>query len=135
MPGRTTLYIDIDDTIIAKILPGSGRDLRPCVMSQLAVLGRMYDCCWLTVWPYAEPKRSSLFEDRTSIVTLMSCLYGSQINETFRYADWDQDHPQGKAELCSGRTRRKTGTGSKIRFSNLNMRPSPLRESWIVTSA
>ena len=123
MPGRTTLYIDIDDTIIAKILPGSGRDLRPCVMSQLAVLGRMYDCCWLTVWPHAEPNR-----DRTSIVTLMSCSYGSQINETFRYADWDQDHPQGKAEF-------KTGTGSKIRFSNLNMRRSPLRESWIVTSA
>jgi len=99
MQRRTTLYIDIDDTIIAQILPGSGRDLRPCVMSQLAVLGRMYDCCWLTVWPYAEPNRSSLFEDRTSIVTLMSCLYGSQINETFRYADWDQDHPQGKAEF------------------------------------
>ncbi len=49
---KTTLYIDIDDTIIAQILPGSGFDLRPCVMTQLTVLGRMYDCCWLTSWPY-----------------------------------------------------------------------------------
>lgn len=40
MPRRTTLYIDIDDTIIAQIMPGSGFDLRPCVMTQLAVLGR-----------------------------------------------------------------------------------------------
>jgi hypothetical protein len=48
MPRRTTLYIDIDDTIIAQIMPGAGFDLRPCVITQLAVLGRMYDCCWLT---------------------------------------------------------------------------------------
>ena len=31
MTPKTTLYIDIDDTIIAQIFPGAGFDLRPCV--------------------------------------------------------------------------------------------------------
>ena len=53
MPRRATLYIDIDDTIIAQVLPGAGFDLRPCVMTQLTVLSKVYDCCWLTSWPYA----------------------------------------------------------------------------------
>src|ERR1035441_643977 len=51
MPRKTTVYIDIDDTIIAQTLPGSGFDLRPCAMTHLTVLSRMYDCCWLTMWP------------------------------------------------------------------------------------
>ena len=43
-----------------------------------------------------------------SVATLMRCLYGTRINETFRYADWDRDHPDGKAgfvlrEGCSRR--------------------------------
>jgi hypothetical protein len=32
-----------------------------------------------------------------SVVTLMRCLYGTRINDTFRYAEWDRDHPDGKA--------------------------------------
>jgi hypothetical protein len=32
-----------------------------------------------------------------SIATLMRGLYASRINETFRYAEWDRDHPNGKA--------------------------------------
>jgi hypothetical protein len=99
MPGKTTLYIDIDDTIIAQVLPGSGFDLRPCVMTQLRVLGRMYDCCWLTAWPYTELKRPGSYQDGMSVVTMMSCLYGTRINETFRYAEWDRDHEHGKAEF------------------------------------
>jgi len=99
MPRKTTLYIDIDDTIIAQVLPGSGFDLRPCVMTQLRVLGRMYDCCWLTMWPHTAPKHLRSREDRMSIVTLMASLYGAEINEAFRCADWDQNHEQGKAEF------------------------------------
>ena len=99
MARKTTLYIDIDDTIIAQIVPGAGFDLRPCVMTQLTVLGKMYDCCWLTSWPYTEPKRPKSREDRMSIVTMMRCLYGTRINETFRCAEWDRDHDQGKAEF------------------------------------
>ena len=99
MPRKPTLYIDIDDTIIAQVLPGSGFDLRPCVITQLAVLGRMYDCCWLTMWPYREPRRPKARYDGMSIVTMMTCLYGTDINEQFRYAEWDRDHPEGKAEF------------------------------------
>src|ERR1035438_7122956 len=99
MPPKTTLYIDIDDTIIAQVLHGAGFDLRPCVMSQLRVLGRMYDCCWLTMWPYAAPIHPGSYQDGVSIVSMMSCLYGAQINDTFRYAEWDRDHELGKAEF------------------------------------
>jgi hypothetical protein len=94
VPQKTTLYIDIDDTIIAQILPGSGFDLRPGVITQLGVLGRIFDCCWLTSWPcggWNEPA------EVMSVFTLMRCLYGAGINETFRYARWDRDHPDGKA--------------------------------------
>jgi hypothetical protein len=89
-----TLYIDIDDTIIAQILPGSGFDLRPCVITHLTVLGRLYDCCWLTSWPYSSSASSA---PGMSVQTLMRCLYGHRINETFRYAHWNRDHPDGKA--------------------------------------
>jgi len=90
----TTLYIDIDDTIIAQILPGSGFDLRPCVITQLTVLGRLYDCCWLTSWPNspADAPQSVM-----CVQTLMRSLYAHRINEAFRYAGWDRDHPDGKA--------------------------------------
>jgi hypothetical protein len=91
---KTTLYLDIDDTIIAQVLPGSGFDLRPCVITHLTVLGRMYDCFWLTSWPHIDPAAPST---GVSVTTLMRCLYGASVNQTFRYADWDPHHPDGKA--------------------------------------
>ncbi len=94
MQPKTTLYIDIDDTIIAQVLPGSNFDLRPCVITQLTVLGDMYDCCWLTSWRYID---STAPGAGVSVATLMRCLYGSRINQAFRYADWDREHPNGKA--------------------------------------
>ena len=97
MPQKVTLYIDIDDTIIAQALPGSGFDLRPGAMTQLRVLSLMYDCCWLTAWPYFQPGRPDAGGKCMTVVTLMSCLYGTFINERFRYAEWDRDHPDGKA--------------------------------------
>jgi hypothetical protein len=93
---RTTLYIDIDDTIIAQVLPGSGFDLRPCAVTHLTVLGRLYDCCWLTSWPYSPAQTG---ESTMCVLTFMRSIYGHRINETFRYADWDRDHPDGKAEF------------------------------------
>jgi hypothetical protein len=30
---------------------------------------------------------------------MMKCLYGAQINDTFRYGEWDRDHEMGKAEF------------------------------------
>jgi hypothetical protein len=91
---KTTLYLDIDDTILAQVLPGAGLDLRPCVITQLTVLGRMYDCCWLTSWPYTDP---AIPGSGMCVETLMRALYGSGINRTFRYADWDREDPDGKA--------------------------------------
>ena len=99
MQRKTTLYIDIDDTIISQVLPGSAFDLRPCIITQLTVLGRMYDCCWLTSWPYTASASSGA---DVSVATLMRSLYGSTINELFRYADWDRDHPDGKAGFVLG---------------------------------
>src|ERR1035437_2187579 len=32
-----------------------------------------------------------------SVVTLMMCLYVTRVNDTFRYPEWDRDHPDGKA--------------------------------------
>ena len=93
MPSKTTLYIDIDDTILAQVLPGSGFDLRPCIITQLTVLGRLYDCCWLTSWPYT----TAAAPQPVCVQTLLRSLYGHRINETFRYADWDRNHPDGKA--------------------------------------
>lgn len=94
MPPKITLYIDIDDTILAQVLPGAGFDLRPCVVTQLVVLGRLFDCCWLTSWPYAP---ASAPASGMCVQTLVRSLYGQRINETFRYADWDRNHAQGKA--------------------------------------
>lgn len=93
MPRSITLYIDIDDTILAQVLPGSGFDPRPCIITHLTVLGRLYDCCWLTSWPCSPDAPSSSM----CVQTLMRSLYGHRINETFRYARWDRDHPDGKA--------------------------------------
>jgi hypothetical protein len=94
MYRKTTLYVDIDDTILAEILPGSGRELRPCVITHLTVLGQLYDCCWLTSWPYSPADAST---SDMCVQTLMRALYAHRVNETFRYAHWDQDHPDGKA--------------------------------------
>jgi hypothetical protein len=30
---------------------------------------------------------------------MMRCLYGVQINDAFRYAEWDRNHEHGKAEF------------------------------------
>ena len=99
MQRKTTLYIDVDDTIIAQVLPGSGFDLRPCVITHLTILSRMYDCCWLTSWPHIDPASTGT---SVSISTLIRCLYGAAINQNFRYAEWDHDHPDGKAGFVLG---------------------------------
>jgi len=94
MYRKTTLYIDIDDTILAEVLPGSVRDLRPCVITHLTVLAQLYDCCWLTSWPWSPDDAPP---GTMCVQTLMRALYAHRINETFRYAKWDPDHPNGKA--------------------------------------
>jgi hypothetical protein len=33
-----------------------------------------------------------------SVVTLMRCLYGTEINASFGHAEWSRNHPQRKAD-------------------------------------
>lgn len=134
MPRKTTLDIDVDDTIIAHWLPVSGFDLRPFVISQLKVLGRMYDCCFLTMWPYTEPIRPGSYQDGVSIVRMMSCLYGTQINDTFRYAEWDRDHDLGKAEFVLREGAPKDWYWLEDPLHNVNLTRWQPREIWIATS-
>ncbi len=55
-----TLYIDVDDTILAENWRGSGFDLRPWVMTQIRVLSQLFDLRWLTCW--GEDKLKELFQ-------------------------------------------------------------------------
>jgi len=64
--------------------PGPGQDVRLLLAHHVA---------------HTAPRHLRSREDRMSIVTLMASLYGAEINEAFRCADWDQDHDQGKAEF------------------------------------
>lgn len=82
---KPTLYIDIDDTIIANCCKGSGFDMRPSVVTQLVVLSRLFNCVWLTCWK------------QERITELFRLLYGTYINKNFRYANWDHNHIQRKA--------------------------------------
>jgi hypothetical protein len=82
---KATLYIDVDDTLIANCCKGSGFDMRPGALTQLRVLSRLFNCVWLTCWP-----RERIFE-------LIRLLYGAKINKDLSYADWGHGHPQRKA--------------------------------------
>ena len=113
MQRKTTLYIDIDDTIIAQVLPGSGFDLRPCVITQLTVLGRMYDSCWLTSWPYVDPVASAT---GVSVATLIRSLYGAGIRRPSATPSGTAIIPLAKPALSSATKRPRIGTGSKTRY-------------------
>jgi len=73
---RPTLYLDVDDTIIACIWDGSGFDLRPNIMTQLRVLKELYNVRWLTCWG-PEP-----------LEKLMHSLYGHDIWRDTEYCNW-----------------------------------------------
>lgn len=82
---KDTLYIDVDDTIIANYHKGSGYDMRPGALTQIRVLSKLFNCVWLTCWG-----RERIFE-------LFRLLYGASINKNLKYADWGHGHPQRKA--------------------------------------
>lgn len=84
---KGTLYIDVDDTIIANCHDGSGLDLRPGVLTQLRIASRLFDCVWLTMWP------------RKDIFYLIKSLYGVYVNKNMTYAEWETHppHPWRKA--------------------------------------
>jgi hypothetical protein len=76
--AQSTLYIDVDDTIIANCWDRSGFDLRPSVMTQLRVLKELFHVRWLTCWP--EDCLQQLFKD----------LYGQDIWRDTQYENWRQ---------------------------------------------
>ncbi len=83
---RPTLYIDIDDTILACIWDGSGFDLRPNIMTQLRVLKELYNVRWLTCWG-PEPLKK-----------LIDSLYGQDIWRDTEYCAWMTRLSSGKNE-------------------------------------
>lgn len=91
MPDR--LYIDVDDTLIAEFFKGSGYDLRPGVVTQLAVLGKLFDCMWLT-------HRSQEDLERT-----FDGLFAERMLKKFGYARWKETDGTGKANYVLGQTK------------------------------
>jgi len=73
---RQTLYIDVDDTIIANCWDRSGFDLRPNIMTQLRVLKELFNVRWLTCWPYDD------------LELLFKSLYGQDIWRDTEYCAW-----------------------------------------------
>jgi hypothetical protein len=76
---KPILYIDVDDTLIARDSDGEGLDgynLRPRVVSRLRELTKHFDCRWLTCWP----------EDR--IKALLYLLYASDLVRKIDYQNW-----------------------------------------------
>jgi hypothetical protein len=85
---KPILYIDIDDTLIARDRDGVGLDgynLRPRVISRLRELTEHFDCRWLTCWP----------EDR--IKALLYLLYAPDLVRDIRYQNWRSDNGLWKA--------------------------------------
>jgi hypothetical protein len=83
---RPTVFIDVDDTIIARIWDDSGFDLRPNVMTQLRVLKELYNVRWLTCWG-PEPLKK-----------LIDNLYGQDIWRDTEYCAWMTRLSSGKNE-------------------------------------
>lgn len=95
--SKPILYVDIDDTFLANVYYGSGFDLRPGTMTYLRVLSKLFNCYWLTSWPYNSPKTQRKAHAGRDIVTMMRNLYGTSINQEFQYAQWAEGHPIRKA--------------------------------------
>ena len=66
----------------------------------------------------------------------MACLYGAEMNKTFRFGDWDQNHEDGKAEfvLREGAPKNWYWLENPL-FKYESATPYPMRESWTDTSA
>ena len=89
--SKPTLYIDIDDTIIARYFQDTSYDLRPGVISQLRILSSLFDCRWLTCWPWSNP------DGRIDIQTLLRSVYALDLIKGIRCQKWGYGHPFRKA--------------------------------------
>jgi len=85
------LYIDIDDTIMGRYRQHTFLELRPGVISQLRVLAKLFDCYWLTCWPWENPPSNM------DIQTLLRVLYAHDLVKDIKYMNWGHGDPDEKA--------------------------------------
>ena len=85
------LYIDIDDTIFGRYHRDSFLELRPGVIGQLRVLAKLFDCYWLTCWPWENPPSNM------DVHTLLRILYAQDLTKDMKYMRWKGADPDGKA--------------------------------------
>jgi hypothetical protein len=83
--SKPRLYIDIDDTIIGRYYPTTFLELRPGVMGQLKVLSKLFDCRWLTCWPWVDPKSNM------DIKTLLRVLYSHDLVAVIPPQKWSYE--------------------------------------------
>ncbi len=84
---KPRLYIDIDDTIMGRYYPSTFLELRPGVIGQLGVLSKLFDCRWLTCWPWENEKGQD-------IKSLLRVLYAHDLINGIPYQRWT--YPGGK---------------------------------------
>ena len=87
---RPALYIDVDHTIMARNFPEGFLELRPGVMGQLRILSRLFDCRWLTCWPWDDGAGMD-------VRSLLRALYSDDLVPKIGYCTWKRGHPDGKA--------------------------------------
>jgi len=88
-PRRSRLYIDIDDTILAKYLPTTFLEPRPAIVSQLRTLSRLFYCYWLTCWPWNQDRGAD-------VKSLMRSFYAVDLLKDIQYMGWSLGHPDRK---------------------------------------
>lgn len=79
------LYIDVDDTLLARSVPNGGFDLRPAVMSQLSVLSRIFECFWLT------------HRTQPDLLNFMDSLFRRNLYSRIQYMHWREINKKDKA--------------------------------------
>jgi hypothetical protein len=94
-PRRSRLYIDIDDTILARYLPTTFLEPRPAIVSQLRTLSRLFRCYWLTCWPWNQGRGMD-------IKSLMHSFYAVDLLKDIQYMEWNIGHPDRKAGAVLG---------------------------------
>ncbi len=85
---KPRLYIDIDYTIMGRYYPKTFLELRPGVIGQLRLLSKLFDCRWLTCWPWENEKGAD-------IKSLLRVLYASDLINDIPPQTWS--YPGGKS--------------------------------------
>ncbi len=82
--SKTKLFLDVDDTLISECFP-IGYDLRPGVITQLTILGKLFDCYWLT------------HRSEEDLIVTFDGLFANRMMRSFQYANWREVNNKDKA--------------------------------------